>query len=600
MNCYFCLKQRCEGVTRTAVSEVKVATDSGTEHKFEGLDAFFEWCTNERITYAFCWDFGYWGMFFDYWALSRGLPEFNPEETKRGGNGRSVGEECFSAFYAANGIMGFKLTLKRTKSTHRQYLDKSKDSYHTTSFRGLRPYYGNLKYEAVIEGLYHKIIEESPFVLRMLWENCVKVYKRICDIDLSDRNKCRNIYTAGKCAQEVYLKMRYGKNSLKSYQKEHSTSKSLENYFRERNLLLGGMCVSNPQTEGRLLKRIVYRPIRKYDRNGLYSFISDKAGELFYDGETTVRECFEKPKEGAVYILTVRKVFMRHKKGVPYPFFDPHSKAGRNSNVEMAHEWCVFKELWEALQNYYDIEEGEIVKITRYRKSQDPFMITYNKYFANLKVEGKESGDTALYYIAKIFKNGLLGKFSQKTIYREQAAYYDDQIDMVRFDSGKLVDRWDRKHFDYVRGAYIYTMARVAMMNDIYRYFSAGGKNRFNHYFYTDTDSIVTDIDLPAADISDTEEGKYKIEDEYVCFGVLAPKEYYGYTVNAEHSLTCAGIPRADVVKAVTKAYPKGISAEEFFRYFSGNLTIEIATRVSGGAMKVSKEIKITPISNLI
>ena len=108
------------------------------------------------------------------------------------------------------------------------------------------------------------------------------------------------------------------------------------------------------------------------------------------------------------------------------------------------------------------------------------------------------------------------------------------------------------------------------------------------HHFYTDTDSIVTDTEFPADEISKTERGKYRIKEEYTEFSVLGAKKYYGNTKDGEDKTTAAGIPRGNAIKILKDKYGD-LTPSEILQKLKDDATkfpVPFTNRCPGGAFR--------------
>lgn len=578
--------------SKVTINNVRLCYLNGKILEFDGLSALLEWCTNDRVAMVFVYDFNFFGGFLDYYAFTHNIPFYDKENTKRARNGFSLAQECWSALYTANGMLNFRITLKRSKSTHRQALRRGCISYHTTEFRGLAPYYGGLKLSEARAGLGLKNCTKSELLIKLI-EYAQCVYKEIGDFDFLSAHFLQSTYTAGRAARSLYLKIRYDKDSLKTYQKQHPQSEELEDYFRERRLLLGGMCIANPHYRGALCLRKPPASIKKYDVNGLYSFVANECGELGAPELSDIDTFYSDGGNKYAYILILRGLVAYRKPDKSGVFDDPFSHIEDNV-IEFNTEYAIFGDLFKELEEFYDIEEGKIIRVYRCLKIPDPAIIEYNNRLVYFKDKGRDTGDRPLYMISKIFLNSLIGKFLQATKAATIEPYYDKACDMVRLKVGATVNNWERQHFDFIRGSYIYTMARVKVMRDLIRVFE--GKKMYFKHLYTDTDSIVTDIDFPDELLSSTELGKYKIEARYSAFGVICKKVYYGRTLEGEDKLIAAGLPKEELIKAIAKAFPSGVTPQQYFDFLNSDTPLELPTRMrcSGGCGVVMAAHTIT------
>ena len=548
---------------------------SGAEALREALDKL----TNEGAIFVFCWEFSLFGAFLDTYAYSHGIKAY--EEAEKRGNTRRKRypkEPCFSAFYTAgHGVTNVRFTLPRTALTH-SFRGGKVGGLHTVEYRGLSRFFqGHTREE--VESYFTDAsgdpAERGAKVLKAFFER----FSQVVGEDVATVAYLRRVYTLGGAARRVYLRIKYGTGTLARYQKEHFADHDADDYLRARHLQLGGAIFYNERLKGELIEKHLIH----YDVNGLYSATANRCGELSFPREVEPK-LFQTDRDPArTYIIVLRDVVAYRKPNLPAAFMDP---VGTSSGEVIWHqgEWAMFRELFEALKLYYDFEEFEVVKVLQCQIRHDPAMVDYNARFEQLKERAGAEKDGILRALAKGMLNNLIGKMTQRTGYYEILPSYNKERDEVEFTTGEYVDDWDRHHFDYIRGAYIYTMARVRIMTDIYHWL---GKEPRSHHFYTDTDSIVTDVRLPEDMVDSLRLGYYKIEREYTHFSVLAKKVYYGRTVDGEDHVTCAGITKGTILREIRDAYGEDLPPEKIHAILTSGarFPVDREIRTRGGAM---------------
>lgn len=581
----------CDYVTvfdgeRAEVVKASVLSADGTiRREYDSIYSLYEGINNLGAVYVFVWDMSMFGCFCDYWALKTGLK--TAADAERANIYGRVNEECFSVMYAAGrGVTNFRLTLRRTAKTH-NYGSGRKGGLHTVEYRGMNAFFSGMKFADVAAKCGGG---EGVDALCNVFNEWARIYTRLAGEDVLTHNYMRKVYTIGGAAKRKYLKTRYGKISLSAYQKEHPQVEALEDYYRERHLLLSGACFFPDDNAGKLYDI----PLKKYDVNSLYTYIADTVGELGTP-EKTDFDHFIRDRTGEyAYIIVVRDFCAYRKRGAPPVFQSPFKTCESGTIIQIKEQFAMFRDLWDALHKFYLFEDFEVMSVMRCKIIDDPHMRTYNEFFEHEKMHAEETRDALMRKTSKLFMNNLIGKFVQKTKYIPITPVLDRVRDMVVFERGDLVDNWERGHFDYIRGAYIYTKSRVKIMNDIYKLL---GKNAGAHHFYTDTDSIVTDIEFPPEIVDGKAIGKYKIEREYTYFGVIGKKIYYGYSPENGGELTCAGVPKGLCLSAISETYGE-LSPPEVFRVLTMDIKYSIprTERVSGGAAKIYLDQKISEI----
>ena len=575
---------------RAVIRSVSAESLTGRRLDFGGLPdvgAVLEALNNQGAKYVFAWDFDLFGGLIEYYALKNEM-RFYADAEKRT-SGRGAAEECWSELHSAAGFLNLRMTLRRTAKTHDNGGGKI-GALHTVEYRGLDVFFRGLKITDILD--YCGAVESGDEAHDLV--QCLRVffssYETVTGECVRTHKYLRRVYTIGGAARRMYLRERYGRPSLKDYQREHPQNKEQEEYFRDRALLLPGLCFFPSGIERKLVKK----PLKKYDVNGLYTSISNSVGDLGPLEHSTF-DAYMHPstREGYVYILIVKNVILYKKPDVPLAFADPFTHHYVNT-VSIEREWAVFGELWAELHKYFTLEEFEIVDVVRFKKTVDPAIIRYNAHMLSFKNDGKKTGRAAERQVAKFFLNNLIGKFTQKTKYVEYNYYYEPKIDAVKSSRGKVIDNWDRGHFHFVRGAYIYTMARVRIMRDILELLPLDGKP---HHYYTDTDSIITDVTFPSDLVDDYALGAYKLEEEYTEFGVIAQKVYYGRTKAGEDKLTAAGMPKGRVMQDIHDSYGV-LSADEVWDILNSSAEYYVPSveRIPGGSAVIYRPVRVNAI----
>lgn len=574
------------------VSADLVRVSDGKKLSFRGadlIDELLQTICNNGACIVWVWDMSYFGAFCDYFALKYGLPDFKDARKREGCNGAA--EPCYSCLYSAgHGVLNFRLTLRRTRKTH-EYGGGKIGGLHTVEYRGLRSFFGNETREEVqgVCGLSADCTAENGAELYKSW------YISFCDLvgeNVESLHYLRKVYTIGGAARRKYLRIKYGKDSLKEYQKEHFQLEKIDDYFRGRKLLLPGMCICPFWSRGELITG----DIKKYDVNGLYTDTANKAGDLGAPVECTAEDFFNDHSGAYVYIIVMKDVSAWRKPGMPAVFVNPFHRSAGN-HIEIENEIAMFRELFEELQNFYEIDEFTPVKYVRMERFGDPAIVEYNHYFQDEKERATQENLPVHRSINKLFLNSFIGKFSQNTKYIKQVGIYEPQTDSIRFIPGDLVDNWEKGHFHFIRGAYIYVMARVKVMQDMRQIFS-DQRRAERHHFYTDTDSIVTDLELPEEWIDEKQTGKYKIEKRYKAFCAINQKVYYARTAEGADEVTAAGVRKGLIVSQIKDKYGD-LTEREFYEILRDSNTVfqmDVVQRFSGGAARFTQPVRLSEI----
>lgn len=538
---------------------------------------------NLGAVFVWVWDISFWGGFlFDY-ALSNGMKSF--EEAEKRKRGRGAAEPCYSALCSAShGCLNFRLTLRRTALSHGNRGGRV-GGLHTVEYRGVAPFFQYKPFEKIAAAC-------GCDDLLGVYKNFVRSYSELAGEPVETFAYLRKVYTIGGAARRKYLIERYGSSSLLKYHKEHPQDEECDDYFRARKIVLSGMCFFPSRIRGELVKKRLI----KYDVNSLYSDIANKAGDLGYPRECTFEEFTHGRNDDKVtYVIVLRGLVAYRKREMPNCFCSPFDNAG-GDYINIPQQFAMFRELYFALQKFYTFEEFEVMRVFRVEKFEDPAIQRYNDFFAAKKIECDRLGDGVGRMVAKLFLTNICGKMIQNTRYVPVIPFFDESGKIVIFKHGKVVDNWEKGHFHLLRGAYIYTLARVRVMNDILELLK-GCKNPAEHHFYTDTDSIVTDVSMPTSAIDAERVGAYKVECEYDMFGVFAKKVYFGRKTDGTCDLTAAGIRKGTVLEQIAEAYGD-LPAEQIFEILKTPAKYEtwVQVQVSGGKVWIPKLVRVQDI----
>ena len=500
-------------------------------------------------------------------------------------------DECWSVLSGACGILCVRVTLRRSRLVAVNRGGRV-GALHTTVYRGLSAFFpGTTEREyAAWCGCTLGCVDEL--------ERWASVYSAVVGEPVLSAGYMRRVYTASGAAQRLYLRTRYGVDSLARYQLEHPATREGDMFLRSRKLLLPGMCTF----PARFVRKIVHAGpggvLRKYDVNGLYSYVSGRGEELDELRPATFEQFVRDRDDGYAYLIVVKGLTMFRKKGLPNVFSSPFVPGVGGDEVYIPQEYAIWRELWDALHDYYVFEEFDVVRVLCAKKRTDRAIKAYNSALERTKIKADERGDMVLRKVCKIFLNSLVGRFARRTAYQEYAPVLSED-GVVRFIPSVVSDAWDTRRFDYVRASRIYTLARVCVMRDI---LELGGEHRVasdgvdlgDHHFYSDTDSIVTDLTLPAHMVDPERPGAYKVECEMTAFAVVAKKVYYARRADGTDEVTSAGIPKGSVAEYIRSAYGDSLTAEEFFDVLLHGGRIPVAREQWAVGGKVQREILVS------
>jgi hypothetical protein len=208
-----------------------------------------------------------------------------------------------------------------------------------------------------------------------------------------------------------------------------------------------------------------------------------------------------------------------------------------------------FRGRWTNIELMKAYEMGaQITPIVQARFTERPFLRKFVEVFFELRQKAIDKGDDAGAYTYKIALNSLYGKLAETvdrrhTIFGDKA--YKRAIQMYGhehvFPNGHVPGVYDvvvqeRGPFRHVAaGSYVTAYSRLLLLEYLQWAISLGG-----NIYYSDTDSLVTDILLPE---TPDELGNLKLEETFVEGEFLAPKVYRGVLENGKSVYKVKGMP---------------------------------------------------------
>lgn len=404
------------------------------------------------------------------------------------------------------------------------------------------------------------------------------------------RTAIPNFVTIGAIAKKMLLKS-CGFGTLKGFHAIYDIPKDLEIYFRQHGLSTNGLLYFKFSKRGKVLGNVY-----KLDKNSLYLYNARRCPMLGTPEECDVKD-IGKGQNIYEYIIEFEHFsafFHNDKPNILSPFthygIDAYDKCGQIFEMKGSRTIIFFKSEWDKIREWADVY-GTPIRAWRCIKNP-PIFTSYCDYWYNAKCDAKKKGNKPLYQLAKLFCVSPWGKLQQQSIFPSIQIQMDIDgggFDFIK-DKENIIDEWEKSHFYFVQGAYIYSQSRVDMMNEMDKL-----SNAYEDLLYTDTDSIVTqNLNGDEFEIDDFKLGAFKVEEFYEDFKMLGFKTYGGITANGI-SVTCAGVNKT----ALKNEIEQRTSRLNFLKWFVPSQMVEVPLlyRKNGGALYKFEQRKISELA---
>lgn len=515
-----------------------LASDTGEITHYNNVSDFVRGVAATGLTYVYVYDGTLFMGFLDYWATRENLPTYE-SLTDDSGKKKRMSQECWSYTDGAGVCYCRKFWIKCRQGTTRASRDRHL-RLRAFSIYNFKPLIGRNDFAGACEAFGITLAGDEITNFSKLIINYNELYKSVCGSELL-KNKRPAVWTVGGAARRSYLTQRYREsgNPLKKYQYDHPFSELAETHMRAGKLLLSGLLLCAPQVDRKYYKGQLY----KYDANSLYPYIMSIAPELGRIERSTETEYYADSNGRTYeYIIVFTRLELAPREGMPKIFYDPFNPHSKQAYISIHNEYYIFSSLWERLQKFYNIYDYKIARVLKCKRINDPVLKLWAVSHYEKKNAARLAGNEPLAKMYKLFVNNLGGKFLQQSMYEIPQLKYDEITDTVEHYGDPIIKNdWEKSHFDFVRGAYIYVLARCYMLDTILK-INTQGKPLNEVILYCDTDSILTPLPLPAELVSNTELGKFKLERELSGFCALACKTYIEVLPCGGYKITAAGI----------------------------------------------------------
>lgn len=518
-------------------------------YKIDDYDKLIEFICGLKFDYIFVYDHYALFSLIDRYIVEKHLNSWSAHK-KNDGKAHKVTQDC----YAINDGEGAEYTRKlwlRVADSRPNVISRHKRC-HAVEFINFSLMTGRRPFESVLDGfgVARRIFATvSVKVLELC--DLIKAYNLVfAQITHEPYLTPRGVaaWTIGSAAKNLYLAFKFPelerKERGKEYTRRYKTDEALEEEFRATGLLNAAALYCPGQGEI-IGTNNIFAKIYKYDVNSLFPSTYRDLPQLGMPVKMKEKKFFDGSKFYE-YIYTFNYLCLEVKEGMPCMFHDPFKiyKGGDTSYIEITDRYSIFGNLLAAVTKYYNIVDYELAEVYRCPKFPDPAIRKYVDFIYPLKQKAKEDSKPALYALVKLFLNNLHGKFAQKS-FRRDFELVKDNDGIIRKKYGEYRDEWSVKHFDFIRGAYIYSSAQAKFLTMIFtasaqnaRIKNMEGYRLKDRIFYCDTDSVITDIPLftPSETLGD-----FKLEGEFKQGFTIAPKIYGLSNSYDDGVLVCAG-----------------------------------------------------------
>lgn len=339
-------------------------------------------------------------------------------------------------------------------------------------------------------------------------------------------------YTASSSAFNEFLKMAFPrntiKNSLKAFKEKHKIT--LEDDMKLRHAYLGGYCYLNPKYKGKVIEDGIV-----LDVNSMYPYIMKT--QLMPYGQPMY-------KEGKPYVTGKYNLFITHiqidatikKNCLPVIsnrklYLPEYGSNEYITDTNGAVDIYVTNIDLDLIYKNYNINYINYVESWSFKSQEGGFFGEYIDRFYSMKQKARQEHNEVKAQNAKIFLNGLYGKFGTNPMLMNTKPEVKD--DVVRFS--KVLHKAQEPLYVPL-SIFITSHARKHLLDAI--------EANYERFVYCDTDSIhLIGKNVPKGiKIHETELGAWKIENKFRKAKYLNLKQYIDEDYNGNLTIRCAGL----------------------------------------------------------
>lgn len=519
---------------------------SYADNPIAGANLFYD-LARLRLNYVYAWDGAKLFADFDHYADVAGLKPYDdiapPDDL---GHRKRVNEECQSA---RDGDQAYYTRRYWLKTPNARTGDRHK-RIHSVTIINAQNYFGGRELDEIL----------TTFQAGDLGGALTAFNEKIHDLTglhiFDPSTEKPKFLTLGGVSKAFYLSLKYPNIEpsarVRAYQNDYPSDRKTEAKLRNANLLAGGIIYLKDTAE--------HNNLYKYDKVSLFPSVELDLPALGIPKKINYLDV-DLSRIDVEYIFIFKNLLLKRKFNMPALFPPPAGNTGENLDFVEVHNQAIFGSLYGAYMNFYDVIESEIDCVYACRKLADLAIKIYVERL--FKAKAAATDNPAEYFIIKLLLNNLHGKFAQNPVTLKYKRARNEEGIITRERVG-VDDNWQRGHFDYIRGAYIYSMARAQMLNDLaYIDFiesitaAEGHMSPYrlvDHLYYSDTDSAILDHEITIEGMAGKHLGQFKLEDKLARFQAYAPK-IYAFTVfdnsgyeDPRPRLKCAGAKAAEIL----------------------------------------------------
>ena len=369
------------------------------------------------------------------------------------------------------------------------------------------------------------------------------------------------------------IKLTIASTSLNILLKDEKRRKALANYIKKedeieiRKAYKGGRCE---------VYRRKGKNLFKYDVNSMYPFVMRNfkfpGGNMFFSRNEEQIDIYLNTLGYIGVVKANIKVPYQH---IPYLVFKDKDRNKLIAPIGTWTDYITTFEYQEALKRGYKID---IIEGYFYDKQENHFKDYVDHYYYI-----KKTSKGAKKQIAKLMLNSVYGKFAQKRTYEKivtKSELMEQRLNILDYKPlgsdiyTKKETYFHDRRINPILAVFVTAYARHILFTGIENIIKKGG-----NVYYADTDAIITDTKLDEKMVSDTELGKWCLEEEieeyigidaklYICDNKVKAK---GIPKEAQNRLTYEDYEEMLEGKSKTFEFDSTIGTKEQFKRVNHN-----------------------------